>query len=312
MENFVLSFTIVFPIFLMMLLGYFLKRVKIFDGITLKRLNSAIFKVFLPVLIFYNVYTSEIDEVFNLKLVVFSVCAVFVVFFLAMLVVPVMEKDNRKRGVLVQGIYRSNFVIMGIPLSVSLYGEEVTGTVAFLIAVIIPIFNFLAVFVLEFFKGNKPDLKKIIKGIVTNPLIIASLVGLAVLFAKISFPHVIEKTISDISKITTPLALIVLGGSIDFSKIKGNIRPLIIGVSGKLIFTPLLILAAAVICGFRNGELAVLLAMSASPAAVSSYTMAQQMDCDGDFAAQILMFGTVVCIFTVFLWIFILKQLSFL
>ncbi|MDY3928929.1 MAG: AEC family transporter [Clostridia bacterium] len=312
MENLVLSFTVVLPLFIMMVLGYFLKFIKIFDKHTLDKLNSSIFKVFLPILIFYNVYTSEISDVFNPKLIGFSAAAILGVFFLCLIIIPVIEKDNRKRGVLIQGIYRSNFVIFGIPLSVSLYNEQIQGTTAVLIAVIIPLFNFLAVVSLEIFRGGKPNFLNILKGIITNPLIISSAIGFLFLFSKIKLPDVIVSTVKDISKIATPLALIALGGSIDFTKIKGNIRQLIIGISGKLIFTPILILTTGILLGFRNAELAILLSLSASPVAVSSYTMAQQMGGDDDLAAQLLMFGTAVCIFTVFLWIFILKQLGYM
>ena len=130
------------------------------------------------------------------------------------------------------------------------------------------------------------------------------------MFTEVKFPTVIEKTICDISKIATPLALIAVGGAVDFKKIKGNIKQLLIGMTGKLIVTPAIILSSAVILGFRTSELAILLALAASPVAVSSYTMAQQMQGDDELAGQLLMFGTAVSIVTVFLWIFILKQMG--
>ena len=312
MDNLVLSFTVVLPLFIMMVLGYFLKVIKVFNAQTLEQLNSSIFKVFLPILIFYNVYTSEISDIFNPKLIGYSVISILAVFFIALIFIPIIEKDNKKRGVLIQGIYRSNFVIFGIPLSVSLYNEQIQGTTAVLIAFIIPLFNLLPVISLELFRGVKPDIKKIIMGIITNPLIISSAIGFIFLFSQIKFPDVITTTIRDISQIATPLSLIALGGSIDFKKVKGNIHQLLIGIIGKLIFTPALILSFGIILGFRNAELSILLSLAASPVAVSSYTMANQMEGDYDLAAQLLMFGTAFCVITVFLWIFVLKQLGFM
>ena len=241
MDNLILSFSVVFPLFVMMVLGYFLKIVKVFNAQTLQQLNTSIFKVFLPILIFYNVYTSEISDIFNPKLIAYSIISILVVFFIALIFVPLIEKDNKKRGVLIQGIYRSNFVIFGIPLSVSLYNEQIQGTTAVLIAFIIPLFNLLAVVSLELFRGEKPDIKKIIIGIITNPLIISSAIGFLFLFSGIRFVEFAETTIRDISRIATPLSLIALGGSIDFQKVKGNIHQLIIGIVGKLVFTPALI-----------------------------------------------------------------------
>ncbi len=310
MDNLILSFTVIMPIFIMMVLGYVLKKVNVFDNDTIKRLNKSVFKAFLPTLIFYNVYTSEIADVFNPKLILYSIISIIVVAILAFIVVFFSEKDNAKRGVLIQGIFRSNFAIFGVPLSISLYGDSITGTASVMIAIVVPLFNILAVIVLETFRSGTINLKNVLKGIITNPLIIASALGLLALFSKISLPTFVENTIRDISKASTPLALVALGGSIDFKKVKNNIKQLIIGIAGKLIVVPALILSFGILLGFRNEELAILISLSASPVAVSSFTMAQQMGGDSDLAAQLQMFGTTICIITVFLWIFLLKQLG--
>lgn len=310
MDNLILSFTVIMPIFIMMVLGYVLKEAKIFDIETIRKINKSIFKIFLPALIFYNVYTSEIAEVFNLQLIIYSIISIVIVTVLAFAAIVFLEKDNSKRGVLIQGVFRSNFAIFGVPLSISLYGDSIIGTASVMIAIIVPVFNILAVVVLETFRSGTINFKNIMKGIITNPLIIASVLGLLALFLDVSFPVFINNTIRDISKVSTPLALIALGGSIDFKKVKCNIKQLIIGITGKLIVTPALILTGGILLGFRGPELAILISLSASPVAVSSFTMAQQMGGDTDLAAQLQMFGTTICIFTVFLWIFALKQLG--
>ncbi|MBQ7900389.1 MAG: AEC family transporter [Clostridia bacterium] len=310
MQNLILSLNIVLPLFLLMVLGYFLKTVGMLDKVTLKKMNSLIFKAFLPCLIFYNVYTSEISDIFDKKLVFFSVGCVVASFLVLMAVIPFIEKDNKKRGVIIQGIFRSNFVIFGIPLSVALYGDGIVGSAAVLIAIVVPVYNFLAVLTLEIFRGGKPNLGKIAKGIVTNPLIIASLAGLAAMFGGLKLPGAIEDTIGDVSKITTPLALIVLGGSMDFKKTGSNAKQLAISVVGRLVLIPLVFLPLAIHMGFRDAELAILLSIFASPTAVSSFSMAQQMGGDDELAGQIVVFNTSLCVATVFLWIFALKQMG--
>lgn len=310
MENLVLSFNIIFPLFLLMVLGYFLKAVGMLDKTTLKKLNSIIFKAFLPCLIFYNVYTSEVSDMFDKNLIIFSVASVVLSFLVLMAVIPLVEKDNKKRGVVIQGIFRSNFVIFGIPLSVALYGDGIVGSAAVLIAIVVPVFNFLAVLTLEIFRGGKPDMIKILKGIATNPLILSSVIGLIAMGVGLKLPSTIEKAIGDVSKITTPLALIVLGGSLDFKKIGGNAKQLAVSVIGRLVVMPCIFLPAAVYFGFRNAELAILLSLFGSPTAVSSFTMAQQMGGDDELAGQIVVFNTTLCVVSVFLWIFILKQLG--
>ena len=308
MENLILSFNIVLPIFLILSLGYILKKLKILDELTTKNMNSINFKVFLPLLLFYNVYKTDLSVVFNPKLLIFSIISVILVFLLLFIIIPLLEKDNRKRGVIIQGIFRSNFVIFGVPVCEALFGQNATGVASMLIAVVVPLFNFLAVICLEIYRGGNINFKKIIKGIITNPLIIASIIGLFFIYFKIKLPAPIEKTINDISKIATPLAFILLGSSFTFSAFSVYIKQLSITILGKLIIVPGIVLYIAALLGFRNVELTCLLSVFASPTAVSSYTMAEQMDGDSILAGQIVVLTSIISIITVFLWIFILKQ----
>lgn len=308
MENLILSFNIVLPIFLILSLGYILKKLKILDELTTKNMNSVNFKVFLPLLLFYNVYKTDLSVVFNPKLLIFSIISVILVFLLLFIIIPLLEKDNRKRGVIIQGIFRSNFVIFGVPVCEALFGQNATGVASMLIAVVVPLFNFLAVICLEIYRGGNINFKKIIKGIITNPLIIASIIGLFFIYFKIKLPTPIEKTINDISKIATPLAFILLGSSFTFSAFSVYIKQLSITILGKLIIVPGIVLYIAALLGFRNIELTCLLSVFASPTAVSSYTMAEQMDGDSILAGQIVVLTSIISIITVFLWIFILKQ----
>jgi len=309
-ENLILSFNIVLPIFLILSLGYILKKLKILDELTTKNMNSINFKVFLPLLLFYNVYKTDLSVVFNPKLLIFSIISVILVFLLLFIIIPLLEKDNRKRGVIIQGIFRSNFVIFGVPVCEALFGQNATGVASMLIAVVVPLFNFLAVICLEIYRGGNINFKKIIKGIITNPLIIASIIGLFFIYFKIKLPTPIEKTINDISKIATPLAFILLGSSFTFSAFSLYIKQLSITILGKLIIVPGIVLYIAALLGFRNIELTCLLSVFASPTAVSSYTMAEQMDGDSILAGQIVVLTSIISIITVFLWIFILKQFN--
>ena len=313
MNNFLLSFNVVFPIAILMALGYFIKKIKLLNEMTVKQVNNAIFKVFLPMMLFKNVYETEISEVFDVKLAAFATVSIIVCIIAIFIIVPIFEKQNSRRGVLIQAIFRSNFVIFGIPITESLCGKEASGIAAVLIAIVVPLFNFAAVISLEVFNGGKPDFLKIIKGIIKNPLIISSLLALLVNFVGIDFPSVIEKSMSSIASIATPLALIILGASINFGTISKNALAISLGISAKLIILPAIVLSVGIFAfGFRGAELSILMAIFASPTAVSSFTMAQQMGGDGDLACQLVMFSTVTSILTMFLWIFTLVQFGFI
>lgn len=308
MENLILSLNVVLPLFITMSLGYFLKYLNMFDNNTLDTMNNITFKSFLPMLLFYNIYKTDLQGVFNLKLMIFSATCVIALYLILYLIVPLIEKDNKKRGALLQGLFRSNFVIFGIPITESLFGSEKVGVAALLIAVIVPLFNILSVIALETFRGGKPDFRKISIGIIKNPLIIASCLGILTLLLKIKIPTAIEKTISDVSKIATPLSLILLGASFKFDNIKKYLKQTTIAVVGKTILTPCIILPICIMFGYRGVELTTLMIIFAAPTAISSFTMAQQMDSDSDLAGQIVVFTSAFCVVTVFMWIFILKQ----
>lgn len=308
MENLILSLNVVLPLFITMSLGYFLKSLNMFDNNTLDTMNNITFKSFLPMLLFYNIYKTDLQGVFNLKLMIFSATCVIALYLILYLIVPLIEKDNKKRGALLQGLFRSNFVIFGIPITESLFGSEKVGVAALLIAVIVPLFNILSVIALETFRGGKPDFRKISIGIIKNPLIIASCLGILTLLLKIKIPTAIEKTISDVSKIATPLSLILLVASFKFDNIKKYLKQTTIAVVGKTILTPCIILPICIMFGYRGVELTTLMIIFAAPTAISSFTMAQQMDSDSELAGQIVVFTSAFCVVTVFMWIFILKQ----
>lgn len=304
-----MAFSVVFPLFAMMVLGYFLRQIKMVDDSSLKVFNNVVFRVFLPCLLFMNVYQTDIGKVFNPKLLIFAVSAILLVTIILFIIIPVIEKDKRKIGVMIQGIFRSNFVLFGLPVTVSLFGQENAGAASILIAVIVPLFNLLAVVTLEVFRGSKKiNFLKIIKGIISNPLIIASALALVLLLLGVKLPEIILKPLGEISKIATPLSLVILGGTFDFSALGGNVKNLVIAVLGRLIIVPGLVIPAAIYFGFRGVELGAILTMISSPTAVSSFAMAQQMDGDADLAAQIVVATTGFCILSIFMWVFVLKQ----
>ena len=310
MDNLILSFNVVAPLCFVMALGYVLKYLKMFDEDTIKCMNSVTFKAFLPTLLFYNIYTTDLGSVFNPKLMIFAALSIIVIFVLLFIFIPMIEKEDNKKGVMIQGIFRSNFVLFGIPVATSLVGEGNVGTTALLIGVVVPLFNFLAVVCLETFRGGRVDIKKIIGGIITNPLIIGSLLALILLLLNINLPTFIISTIRDVAKIATPLSLVLLGASFSFSDIKKYLRETLIVVVGKLIVVPILIVFTAYYIGFRDISLLTLMIMSASPTAISSFQMAKEMGGDGDLASQIVVFTSAFSIVTVFFWIFALKQLA--
>lgn len=308
MENLIISFNVVLPLFLCIMLGYFLRRIHMVDTPSLNKMNQLCFKVFLPIYLFNNISTTNLSAAFNGKLLAVAIGGLVGQFFLLMFLIPKIEKENSRRGVLIQAIFRSNFALFGLPVALSLCGTENIGPTSLLVGLTVPVFNILAVVTLESFRGGKPNVKKMLKGIATNPLIIASFIGILFNLLEFTLPSAVQKSVTDLGGVATPLSLVALGGSFTVSKVKAYRKQLAIGVLGRLVFSPLLMVSIGIAMGFRNENLIPLLIMSGAPTAVSSFPMAQQMDGDGELAAGLVVFSSGLAIFTMFLWIFVLKQ----
>ncbi len=311
MESLRIALEIVLPLFLLLAVGYCIKLTGIMNETSVRQTNNVIFKVFLPLLVFFNIYKTDLTSSFDMSLLLFAVVGVLLQFIISLCLVILLEHDNARRGVMLQGMFRSNFVLFGIPISTALFGDSAAGLASILIAVIIPLYNMLAVISLESFNGKKPSLWKILVGILTNPLIIASAAGILFVVLHIPLPTVLYKTVSDLSIIATPLAFVILGASFSFGETGRCVRDLCITLGAKLVTYPLLFIALAILMGFRDAHLAVLLTVFGSPIAVSSFTMAQQMGGDDKLAGQLVVFSSLLSVFTMFLFIFGLKELAF-
>lgn len=310
MENLILSVNVVLPLFLLMAAGYFCRQIKLYDMKSHTVMNKLVFKVFLPCLLFKNIYQTSLDSAFDWRVFVFAAVSIVVMFAALFLIVPTFEKSNQRRGALIQGIGRSNFVLFGIPLAEQIANGGNMAVASLLVAVVVPMFNILAVVTLEVFRGGKVHFGKVLKGIATNPLILSSLLGIVFLFTGWKLPRVIETPLFDLSKIATPLALFLLGGSLEFSRVGRNLRALLWSVSGRLVFVPLVFVSAAIALGIRGIALVSLMIVFAAPTAVTSYTMAQQMGADDELAGQQVVFTTAFSVLTIFLWVFALKSLG--
>ena len=314
MDSLKLSFNAILPIFILMLLGYFLKKIKMTDKKGFDTINKMVFKVFLPVLLFYNIYKTDIGSVFDIRLICFIVVSVLVIFVFGYFAVMAFTQDNAKRGVMLQGFFRSNFALLGLPLIGYIYGENSGGLPSLVLSVVVPLFNVLAIFTLErFCKGkSKPNVLQILKGVVTNPLIIGCFVGFVFLLAGIKLPKILESSVKDISSVATPLAIIVLGADFEYSTIKESVKEIIITVSAKLVVVPFIMLLSAVLLGFTGEALACILITFGAPVAVSSFSMVQQMGGDEHMAAHVVIMSSAFCLITLFGWIFALSYLNLL
>jgi len=310
MDSFVVAVNAVVPFLFYISMGFFVRHLGMADEGFLRKLNQIVFKAFFPFVMFYNMYQVDPDFVFNGKVFTLGAGCLLGLIVLLLLIVPRLVPGNPQRGVVIQAIYRSNFVLFAIPLTESVFGPGSTTLASMMVAIIIPIYNVAAVMILEYFRGGKMRPAVLVKNICTNPLILGAVTGLIFYLLQIHLPQCLVKPIAQISSLTTPMALFVLGGTLQFSSLRGNARYLASAMTVKLIVAPALVMAIATAAGLEPMEKFVLFTMFATPVAASSYPMAQNMGGDGDLAGEFVVVSTVASVFTLFGWIFLLKTVG--
>lgn len=307
-QNFMISVQAVLPLFFMMMLGVLVRRFQWLNESELARLNSVVFKLLFPFTVFSSIYHTDLSSSFYPKLILYCVAAVLITFLVSLFLVPRFEKNNKSRGAIIQAIYRSNFVLLGLPLVSNIYPNADLGMTAIVIAVLIPVFNVLAVATLETFRGGVVKPKRILLGILTNPLILGTIAG--ILASPISLPTVLDNTVSQLASAAIPIALILLGASFQSDRSPSMKRNLVICVLSRLVIVPGIFLTIAALLGFRGIGFITLLGVFATPCAISSYTMAVEMESDGDLAGAVVIYSSMFSCLTLFLWTFLFKQLA--
>ena len=323
MDSLIFAFNSVSPIILTVAVGYFLKKIGMMDSEFSKKANKLVFRVFLPAMLFLNVYGIENLSLVSFGYVIYSIIALLVIFFLAIPTVIMLTKEKSRRGALLQGVFRSNYALIGIPLASSLFPTEGAAVATLLSAFMVPTFNILAVIGLSVFSSNegKPNIKKVLLGIAKNPLILSILSGLVALGIRYTFVKLgisfrlssvpaVWNTLKYLSNIATPLALLVLGAQFEFSAIPSLKKEIVSGIILRSVIVPLLCIGIAYLFfrdTFGGAQFAALIAAFCTPVAVSSVPMAQEMGADTELAGQLVVFTTLTSAFTVFITSFLLR-----
>ncbi|MBU1093444.1 MAG: AEC family transporter [Firmicutes bacterium] len=329
---FIFAFNAVMPIILLVLLGYILKKTRFIDISFINTLNKFVFKIGLPILLFYNVYSIDSLNDIDWAVVLFAAVAIIVVFIIGMLFVMIAIKDRNQKGVILQSIFRSNFALIGIPLAQTLGGAEALAIVSIISAFTIPLLNVLAVVALTMFQrnddGERISIVKIVESIVKNPLILGVLLGLLTLVIRTKIPVVDGQLVFSVqnnltfsytfikimSQTASPLALIALGGQFEFSVVKTLAKQIIIGVTWRILFVPAFVLTVAYMFAPKipgiSESYPALIALFATPVAVSSAIMTHEMGGDYQLAGQLVVWSTLCSIVTIFFTIVVMKSIG--
>ena len=312
-ESFMVALNAVAPFLILLSVGFLAVRTGLTDRAFMARLNALNFRLFFPFLMFSNVYSARPEDLPSVTLMIFGPVSVLLLIAVLLVVVPRIVKENPRRGTIIQAVFRSNFIIYGIPLTASVFGTARSSVCGMMVMIMVTLFNTAAVIVLEIFRdGGRIRLKPLLLGLVRNPLLQGCAAGLLCYLLQIRLPDFIASPVSSLSSLATTLAMIALGASLVFDELKKNRRTVTAVLLVRLVLLPLIALPAAWVLGLRGVELFLVLMIFGTPVSTASYPMAQNMGGDGQLAGQLVFVSTVASLGTVFLFIYAMSRLGLL
>ena len=310
-QHFIVALKAIIPLFILIGMGIYVRWRKMLTDTELQHVNAMVFRVFFFCMMFYNMYTTTIATAFRPRLMAFTVTALFVMLLVSGIVVCTVEKDNRSRGAMLQGLFRSNFVLLGLPLVENIFGPEAVAVPTMMIAVVSPIYNIVSIFILESFRGKgRFSLASSFAKVLQNPMIVGALLGLFFVITGISVPEPLLKPVRQIAYCTSPVALLILGASFRFGTVSEEKRNLAILVLGRLLVIPALVMGTAYYMGFRGVDFVTILCIFATPCAVASFAMAQQLGSNAELAGNGVVVTSAFSSITLFFWVVLFKALG--
>lgn len=313
MDNLIFSLNATIPVFLVIVVGYILKRAGMLGAEFIKDANKFNFNVTLPCLLVNDLMNCKIRENFEFKYVAYCFLTTLACIVITWVIAKAFMKDKSIIGEFVQSSYRGSAAVLGIALIQNIQGDSGMGPL--MIVGSVPLYNAFAVIILTMESPNKDKsqsfgktLKKAAVGILKNPMIISILIGVLISYFNITLPAIAEKTVSSLAKITTPLALITIGAAFEGAKAIKMIKPTMLSTVIKLIIQPLIFLPLAAYIGFNSDEIIALLIMYGAPTTASCFIMAKNMKHEGTLSSSVIVLTTLLSAFTITFWIWVLKN----
>lgn len=305
--------TIVIPVFLVIALGYALRRVGLIDNAFLFQINRLVYFIALPLLLFYEIGRADFFANFNASLVLGSSLVIALGFALSYGYAALRRYPPEARGTFSQGAFRGNLAYIGLAIVFNAYGSEGLTRAGILMGFLVPVLNFFAILALLLpHRTDHSDqgIKFWMRQLLLNPLILASFAGILWSFLHLPMPVILDRTLRIATGMSLPLALIAIGGSFSLDKLRGDLIKAFFATGIKIIWLPMLAALVLVGLGVEGQELAIGVLFAGTPAATATYIMAHQMKGDAELAGAIVMLSTLLSALTYTVALFILRSLG--
>lgn len=295
---------VVLPLLLLMGLGVLIRRVGLVDEQGFVTINRVVFYVGIPCVVFQSIVGADYAHYFDLRLALWIGIGLPVAAGVACLVAVLIDRDPKRRGVLAQGMFRGNDAVFALAVAAAVMDENALGVMSFGVAISIPVMNVISVLLLTLFCGGRLRFGKLLLSLVKNPIILAVAAAFLWRATGWTLPALLAGPVSKLAAMTSPLAFLVLGGTLTLRSAIKDRGVLSLAVAFKLILLPtIMCLAAYYLGGFRSSALLTIFLLFAAPTAMSSYPLASALGGDASLAAEIVAFTTALSLATLFLFL---------
>ena len=307
LQNFIICVNAVVPSAIYLIIGVLLRLAHVVTDEDVKKFTHMVFVCLYPFIMFDNLYGKNIGEHFDKLLVIYSVGFTIIQIAVSWVIVCMIESEDRNRGPMIQAAFRSNIILMGLPVGVNLFGKGNVTQVALVILFVVPLYNVMTVVVLEHFRGGRANILHTVKKVMMNPIILGAIAAGVVMALHIKLPSPVEQTISTLSDCTAPIAMILLGAALNISGFSSDRKKIAFSVGAKILVWPAIGITGAILLGMRDVALIAVLLMLAAPTALAAYAMSESMGGNGKLAGEIVVISTALSCFTIPVFLFILK-----
>ena len=304
---------VVLPVFLVIGLGFSLKRTALVNSNFLFDLNRLVYYIALPALLFYKISTADFYASFNARLLVGMIFSITAVCLLSYGFGSLRKYRPAVQGAFCQGAFRGNLAYIGLAIIYNAYGEEGFTIAGILLGFLVPLMNVLSVIAL-ILPQRRESLSMgaafWVQQVATNPLIVASFVGIVWSYFSIPLPQIVSRALSIVTGMSLPLALISIGASFSFKKLRGDITLAALSAAMKIVLLPMFTALVLITFGIRGQELAVGVLLAGTPTATAAYIMAQQLKSDAELSGAIIMLSTLCSVVTYSLALYFLNSIT--
>lgn len=290
MANFLLGLNIIFPIFFVIFAGYLAKQKGYLDEHFVSTSTWIVFYVALPLKLFSDIRSAHI-ETLPTTYVAYILLGIFLIFFATWIAARPFIPDRKKLSAFVHCSFRSNFVYVGYPILESLYGKPSPEHMIVITVFGLTLYNILAIVILTLYSESE-DKKlhpgKILLKILKNPMIIAIFIG--VLFNLLQIPVYtgLDKGISLLAALCTPLSLLLIGASLNFESVTRDLDLVFASATIRTILTPLILIPVGIAIGLSAVELGIAYVFWATPCAINCFIYTKEMGGDSELASKII------------------------